>query len=117
MTKQWTIAELRALHMEWIKTLNDTMDSGPYSDHSNGDHYGSEFISWLGLRQPAEPSARLETKFGVGCLGNTYEEVSVKAAEPREVIHTVGIGYCDNCDCEHCSEIRNPARSGDSQKC
>lgn len=35
--------------------------------------------------------------------------------DPREVIHTVGIGYCDNCNCEHCSEIRNPENRGESR--
>lgn len=32
----------------------------------------------------------------------------ISGKTPTEVIHTVGIGYCDNCNCEHCSEIRNP---------
>lgn len=44
------------------------------------------------------------------------EPISGRApSEPREVIHTVGIGYCDNCDCEHCSKIRSPENRGESQ--
>jgi hypothetical protein len=38
-------------------------------------------------------------------------DLDKRTDEPSEVIHTVGIGYCDNCDCEHCSEIRSPVRA------
>lgn len=52
---KWSLEQLRALHTEWLRTLDDSQDSGPFSEQSNGNFYVGAFLDWLARRPQDQP--------------------------------------------------------------
>lgn len=87
LTNQWTVSELRAMHLEFMATLSDAGESGPYSNRSDSEWYVGQFLNWLESRSAVEPNKAVQAGVEDRQIGPSISDEIMQAIRNLERTH------------------------------